>query len=151
MHRTFCAFSMYPYIKMHYMKLFTVAMWLALACCSRKRECVYILKQFYSCGFPQKNATAMTICTFLQFCVINISLQSFITVPVSHMKQQHGCSTCRVVFVYKFCYTGNISLGQWIFWVLTCNCCYNDIWHVKHCYIRIYSQLARTEEKFFCT
>jgi len=41
-------------------------------------------------------------------------------------------SYCVVLFdfVYKFCHKGNISLGQRIFCVLTCNCCYNDIWRV---------------------
>jgi len=68
--------------------------------------------------FLPKNAIAMTICTFLQFCVISIILQFFITVPVSHMKQQLECSAyCVVLFdsVYKFCYKGNISLRKWIF------------------------------------
>jgi hypothetical protein len=47
--------------------------------------------------FLPKNATAMTVCIFLQFCVISIPLQSFITVPVSHVKQQLGCSAYCVV------------------------------------------------------
>jgi hypothetical protein len=48
-------------------------------------------------GFLPKYTIAMAIGTFLQFCVISISLQSFITVRISHMKQQLGCSTYCVV------------------------------------------------------
>jgi len=56
-------------------------------------------------GFLPKNTIALTNCTFLQFCVINVPLQSFITVPISQMKQQFGCSTYCVVLCCLILFT----------------------------------------------
>ena len=67
-------------------------MWLALMCCSNKKGMNLYLKAVSFMWFLPKSAIAMPICTFMQFCVISIHFQSFITVPVSHMKQQLGCT-----------------------------------------------------------